>query len=128
MGVKMPEVRARRAVLFEEIAADALVYSKEHKASYPGGPFRPVGSSARFGKVPLEDITPQTIKAYLDTRDDLTKTTITAYRGTISMIFSGGHPPTAKRKPTLHGWCAYTGRTTAGFDFITYPKRPSSAP
>src|ERR1035438_4266876 len=36
MGIKMPEVRARRAVLFEEIASDALVYSKEHKASYPG--------------------------------------------------------------------------------------------
>jgi hypothetical protein len=87
MGVKMPEVRARRAVLFEEIAADALVYSKEHKASYPGdrstvGKLLPV-----FGKVPLDDITPQTIKAYLDTRDDLTKTTINRYRGTISMIF-----------------------------------------
>src|SRR5665213_1832931 len=87
MGIKMPEVRARRAVLFEEIAADALAYSKEHKASYPGdrstvGKLLPV-----FGKVPLEDITPQTIKAYLDTRDDLTKTTINRYRGTISMIF-----------------------------------------
>jgi integrase len=87
MGVKMPEVRAHRAVLFEEIAADALVYSKEHKASYPGdrstvGKLLPV-----FGKVPLDDITPQTIKAYLDTRDDLTKTTINRYRGTISMIF-----------------------------------------
>ena len=58
MGVKMPEVRARRAVLFEEIAADALVYSKEHKASYPGdrstvGKLLPV-----FGKVPLDDIAP----------------------------------------------------------------------
>jgi hypothetical protein len=36
MGVKLPEIRPRRAVLFEEIAEDALVYSKEHKASYPG--------------------------------------------------------------------------------------------
>ena len=87
MGVKMPEVRARRAVLFEEIAADALVYSKEHKASYPGdlstvGKLLPV-----FGKVALDDITPQTIKAYMDTRSELTKTTINRYRGTISMIF-----------------------------------------
>ncbi len=32
MGIKLPEVRPRRAVLFEEIAEDALVYSKEHKA------------------------------------------------------------------------------------------------
>jgi site-specific recombinase XerD len=87
MGVKMPEVRVRRAALFQEIAADALVYSKEHKASYPGdrstvGKLLPV-----FGKVPLDNITPQTIKAYLDKREDLTKTTINRYRGTISMIF-----------------------------------------
>jgi site-specific recombinase XerD len=40
-----------------------------------------------FGKVPLANITPQSMKAYLDTRDDLTKTTINRYRGTISMIF-----------------------------------------
>jgi site-specific recombinase XerD len=87
MGVKMPEVRARRAVLFEEIAADALTYSKEHKASYPGdlstvGKLLPV-----FGKISIAGITPQSIKAYLDTRDDLAKTTINRYRGTISMIF-----------------------------------------
>jgi len=87
MGIKMPEIRTRRAVLFEEIASDALVYSKEHKSSYPGdrstvGKLLPV-----FGKVPIDDITPQTIKAYLDTRDDLTKTTINRYRGTMSMIF-----------------------------------------
>jgi hypothetical protein len=87
MGIKMPEVRARRAVLFEEIAADALAYSQEHKASFPGdrstvGKLLPI-----FGKVPLANITPQTIKAYLDTRDDLTKTTINRYRGTISTIF-----------------------------------------
>jgi hypothetical protein len=36
MGIKMPEVRPRRAVLFSEIGADALAYSKEPKASYPG--------------------------------------------------------------------------------------------
>ena len=64
-----------------------LVYSKEHKASYPGdrstiGKLLPV-----FGKTPVTEITPQSIKAYLDTRDDLTKTTINRYRGTLSMIF-----------------------------------------
>ncbi len=70
MGVKTPEIRARRAVLFEEIAADALVYAKEHKASYPGdrstvGKLLPV-----LGKVALDDITPQTIKSYLDSCAD----------------------------------------------------------
>jgi integrase len=121
MGVKMPEVRARRAVLFEEIAADALVYSKEHKASYPGdrstvGKLLPV-----FGKVPLDDITPQTIKAYLDTRDDLTKTTINRYRGTISMIFqeairNGKAKANPARLVRLHR------EDNSRVRFITYPE------
>ena len=87
MGIKMPEVRPRRSVLFEEIASDALVYSKEHKASYPGDKSTVAKLLPVFGKVPIEDITPQAIKSYLDTRDDLTKTTINRYRGTLSMIF-----------------------------------------
>jgi site-specific recombinase XerD len=87
MGIKMPEIRTRRAVLFEEIASDALVYSKEHKASYPGDRSTVGKLLPLFGKLPIDDITPQTIKAYLDTRDDLTKTTINRYRGTMSMIF-----------------------------------------
>ena len=87
MGIKMPEIRPRRAVLFEEIAADALVYSKEHKASYRGDRATVVKLLPVFGKTPLDEITPQTIKAYLDTRDDLKKTTINRYRGTLSMIF-----------------------------------------
>jgi site-specific recombinase XerD len=121
MGVKMPEVRARRAVLFEEIAADALVYSKEHKASYPGdrstvGKLLPV-----FGKVPLDDITPQTIKAYLDTRVDLTKTTINRYRGTISMIFqeairNGKAKANPARLVRLHR------EDNSRVRFITYPE------
>jgi len=121
MGVKMPEVRARRAVLFEEIAADALVYSKEHKASYPGdrstvGKLLPV-----FGKVPLDEITPQTIKAYLDTRDDLTKTTINRYRGTISMIFqeairNGKAKANPARLVRLHR------EDNSRVRFVTYPE------
>jgi integrase len=121
MGVKMPEVRARRAVLFEEIAADALVYSKEHKASYPGdrstvGKLLPV-----FGKLPLYEITPQTIKAYLDTRVDLTKTTINRYRGTISMIFqeairNGKAKANPARLVRLHR------EDNSRVRFITYPE------
>lgn len=41
----------------------------------------------KFGKTPLKEITPQAIKAYLDSRTDLTKTTMNRYRATISMIF-----------------------------------------
>ncbi len=86
-GLKLPETVKRRRILFEEIAGDALAYSREHKASYPGDKSTVAKLLPTFGKVAVEDITPQTIKAYLDTRDDLTKTTINRYRGTLSMIF-----------------------------------------
>jgi hypothetical protein len=88
MGIKMPEVRPRRAVLFSEIAADALAYSKEHKASYPGDCSTVNKLLPVFGTTAIDDITPQMIKAYLDKRDDLTKTTINRYRGTLSMVFA----------------------------------------
>lgn len=84
MGI---EIRPRRAVLFSEIAEDALAYSKEHKASYPGDRSTVNKLLPVFGTTAIEDITPQMIKAYLDKRDDLTKTTINRYRGTLSMIF-----------------------------------------
>jgi site-specific recombinase XerD len=87
MGIKMPEVRPRIPIFFEEIATDALAYSKEHKASYPGDQSTVNKLLPTFGKVAIEEITPQKIKAYFDTRTDLTKTTINRYRGTISMIF-----------------------------------------
>ncbi len=86
-GLKLPESVRRRRVLFDEIATDALIYSREHKASYPGDKSTVAKLLPTFGKVPIEDITPQTIKAYLDTRNDLKKTTINRYRGTLSMIF-----------------------------------------
>ena len=87
MGIKMPEMRPKVATLFEEIAADALEYSKEHKASYAGDRSTLNKLMPTFGKTPIKDITPQMIKAYLDSRKDLTKTTMNRYRGTMSMIF-----------------------------------------
>jgi site-specific recombinase XerD len=87
MGIKMPEVRPRRAVLFSEIAEDALAYSKEHKASYPGDRSTVNKLMPVFGTTAIDEITPQMIKSYFDKRDDLTKTTINRYRGTLSMIF-----------------------------------------
>lgn len=87
MGIKMPEVRPKRAVLFEEIAADALAYSKDHKASYAGDRSTVKKLAPTFAKTAIRDITPQMIKAYLDSRKDLTKTTMNRYRGTMSMIF-----------------------------------------
>ena len=86
-GIKMPEVRPKVPVLFEEIASDALAYSKEHKLSYAGDRSTMNKLLPKFGKTPLKEITPQAIKAYLDSRTDLTKTTLNRYRATISMIF-----------------------------------------
>ncbi len=57
MGVKLPELRPRKSILFEEIAADALVYSKEHKASYPGDLSTVNKLLPTFGKMRLEEIT-----------------------------------------------------------------------
>jgi hypothetical protein len=51
----------------------------------------------------VEDVTSQMIKAYLDNRDDLTKTTINRYRGTLSMIFQRPSR-TAMRRPIPRGW------------------------
>lgn len=125
MGIKMPEVRPRRSVLFEEIASDALVYSKEHKASYPGDKSTVAKLLPVFGKIPIDDVTPQAIKSYLDTRDDLTKTTINRYRGTLSMIFQEAiRHGTAKVNPAR--LCVSTARTTVGFALLPTPKRPSS--
>lgn len=87
MGIKMPEVRPKRAILLEEIAADALAYSKDHKASYAGDRSTVKKLAPTFAKTAIRDITPQMIKAYLDSRKDLTKTTMNRYRGTMSMIF-----------------------------------------
>jgi site-specific recombinase XerD len=87
MGIKMPQLRPRIPVLFEEIATDALEYSKEHKSSYPGDRSTVKKILPTFGKTPIKDITPQMIKSYLDSRTDLTKTTMNRYRGTMSMIF-----------------------------------------
>ncbi|MEO8725835.1 MAG: tyrosine-type recombinase/integrase [Acidobacteriaceae bacterium] len=87
MGIKLPQLRPSKRVLFSEIAADALGYSKEHKASYPGDQSTVNKLMPTFGSIAIDDITPQSIKAYFDTRTDLTKTTINRYRGTLSMIF-----------------------------------------
>ena len=121
MGIKMPEVRPRRAVLFSEIAADALAYSKEHKASYPGDRSTVNKLLPVFGTTAIDDITPQMIKAYLDKRDDLTKTTINRYRGTLSMIFqeairNGKAKANPARLVRLHR------EDNSRVRFITYPE------
>lgn len=88
LGVKMPEtLRVTKARLFEELAADAMEYSKAHKRSHRGDVSNLNSLLPVFGKMKVEDITPARITEYLNSRTDLTPATINRYRSTLSMIF-----------------------------------------
>jgi site-specific recombinase XerD len=91
MGVKLPDsLKAKRAVLFQELAKDAMEYSKAHKKSHRGDISNLSSLLPVFGKMKAEEITPQTIPAYFGTRTDLKPASINRYRSTMSMIFAEG--------------------------------------
>jgi hypothetical protein len=91
MGVKLPDsLKAKRAILFEELAKDAMEYSKAHKKSHRGDISNLSSLLPVFGKLKAEEITPQTISAYFGTRTDLKPASINRYRSTMSMIFAEG--------------------------------------
>jgi site-specific recombinase XerD len=91
MGLKLPDtLKAKRAVLFEELAKDAMEYSKSHKKSHRGDVSNLSSLLPAFGKMKVEEITPQTISSYFDTRTDLKPASINRYRSTMSMIFAEG--------------------------------------
>jgi site-specific recombinase XerD len=91
MGLKLPDsLKAKRAILFEELARDAMEYSKAHKKSHRGDISNLSSLLPVFGKMKAEEITPQTISAYFSTRTDLKPASINRYRSTMSMIFAEG--------------------------------------
>jgi site-specific recombinase XerD len=91
MGVKLPDsLKAKRPVLFEELAKDAMEYSKVHKKSHRGDVSNLSSLLPVFGKIKAEEITPQIISAYFSTRTDLKPASINRYRSTMSMIFAEG--------------------------------------
>ena len=91
MGVKLPDsIKAKRAILFEELAKDAMEYSKAHKKSHRGDISNLSSLLPVFGKLKAEEITPQIITAYFSTRTDLKPASINRYRSTMSMIFAEG--------------------------------------
>jgi site-specific recombinase XerD len=91
MGVKLPDsLKAKRPVLFEELAKDAMEYSKAHKKSHRGDVSNLSSLLPVFGKIKAEEITPQIISAYFSTRTDLKPASINRYRSTLSMIFAEG--------------------------------------
>jgi hypothetical protein len=96
MGLKLPDsLKAKRAILFEELARDAMEYSKAHKKSHRGDISNLSSLLPVFGKMKAEEITPQTISAYFSTRTDLKPASINRYRSTMSMIFAEGSHATS---------------------------------
>ena len=90
-GIKLPDsLKGKKAVLFEDLAADAMVYSKTHKRSHRGDICNLNSLLPAFGKMKAEDITPQKISSYFSTRTDLKPASLNRYRSTMSMIFAEG--------------------------------------
>jgi hypothetical protein len=91
MGVKLPDsVKAKKAVLFEDLAKDAMEYSKAHKKSHRGDVSNLSSLLPAFGKMKAGDITPQIISTYFSSRTDLKPASINRYRSTMSLIFAEG--------------------------------------
>lgn len=87
-GAKLPDsMRAKRAVLFEEIVADALAYSKAHKRSYRQDHSYMATLLPVFGKMKVEEITPAIISDYFAKPDDLAPATINRFRSCFSMTY-----------------------------------------
>jgi site-specific recombinase XerD len=90
-GIKLPETfRRQKAVTFDELADDAMVYSKAHKKSHRGDLANLSSLLPEFGKMAAEEITPQQISAYFARRTDLMPATLNRYRSTLSMVFAEG--------------------------------------
>jgi hypothetical protein len=80
MGVKLPDsLKAKKAVLFEDLAKDAMEYSKAHKRSHRGDISNLSSLLPVFGNIKAEEITPQMISAYFSSRTDLKPASINRY-------------------------------------------------
>jgi site-specific recombinase XerD len=90
-GIKLPDsLRVKKAVLFSDLATDAMVYSKAHKRSHRGDVSNLNSLLPVFGKRAADEITQQEIAAYLNSRTDLKPASLNRYRSTMSLIYSEG--------------------------------------
>jgi hypothetical protein len=72
MGVKLPDsLKTKKVVLFEELAKDAMEYSRAHKKSHRGDISNLSSLLPVFGEMTAGEITPQTISAWFSTRTEL---------------------------------------------------------
>ena len=87
-GIKLPEtLRIRKAVLFSDIAKDAMEYSKAYKKSHRGDLANLRSLLPEFGAMKADEITPAHIHTYFLKRTDLAPATLNRYRSTLSMIY-----------------------------------------
>jgi hypothetical protein len=90
-GLKLPEtLRVKKAILFEDLAKDAMLYSAADKRSHRGDVCNLNSLLPVFGKMKADEIAPAEIAAYLSTRVDRRPATLNRYRSTMSMIFAEG--------------------------------------
>lgn len=87
-GRKLPQ--RKRVVLFNELASDALEYSKAHKLSYDDDVTRMARLSAAFGSRSAESITAQDIERWLNTQEQWAAATANRYKALLSLAYSLG--------------------------------------
>jgi site-specific recombinase XerD len=90
-GKKLPEkIRAKKAS-FEEVAKDALEYSKAHKRSYHDDEVRMAKLREWLGQRPAESISPQEIERWLLCKaEELKPATLNRYRALLSLTYRLG--------------------------------------
>lgn len=87
-GVKLPEtMRAKRSILCEEIAKDALSYSETHKRTYRQDKSYWKSLEPTFGKLKVDEVTPAFINEWFLSRKDLAPATINRFRSFLSMMY-----------------------------------------
>jgi hypothetical protein len=89
-GVKLPETLRRRAVRFQEIADDALIYSKANKRDYRNDLSRIARLMERFGASPADALTGPEMEAHLSVvaaKEEWKPSTYNHYRALIGLCF-----------------------------------------
>lgn len=100
---KVPDrIRARKAA-FEELAKDALQYSKAHKLSYVDDQMAKL--TGWRGQRPAESVSPQEIERWLlGKAEELKPATLNRYRALLSLTYRLEACRMAKCNPTLLAW------------------------
>jgi site-specific recombinase XerD len=86
-GVKLPETLRAKKVSFNDLAKDALEYSKMHKRSYGDDVIRMAKLQESFADRAAESITPQEIERWLSSKTKLKPATLNRYRALLCLTY-----------------------------------------